>query len=498
MRQLFIVLFLLLFCCSSIFASSKTFKGSGICEDASIIFITTRDNMGDRFFGAEPPFLHYIELGTYDYTDNLRPNYIHMLIRFKDYEDSIPTSQQIDSAFLKMYYFQHLQVSSPQASEYAYIYKLLCDWNEGDNNGSIGQQGESEWWFRFRPYNQNDTTCVSSGDSCWSGGGASGAGDRVTSKTDSVLIDSGTYGWKRWNVTADVRSHYSGASVNHGWTLIKRNETTANIRWMFYSSEETETYPDSIPMLIVYYSKQIAFVDTFGSDVCTDAFIYSDTSNRYKNYGTDGVYMECGTWDTTEVVGGRARLLIKFNYGDVFSNYRHISVDSAFIYLNFDSPSQTGKNLSGAYVIPYALLGGWGEGNNWDVTADQGECSAIFAKSPYSGDSLDCPLGDSCWGYLNADSIGVDREGVAFESTWVDSGAQNNPYRFKVTQLVQKHINRQANYGFIFIRGHETSGNLLWKVWDRGAETVSDRPYMIVFWTILESGYRLRRSRLCN
>jgi len=115
---------------------------------------------------------------------------------------------------------------------------------------------ESNWYYKYRPYNQCDSLCVFTGDSCWDEMGAEGEGDRLALPTDSVLIDSGGYGWKRWNMTADVQAHYSGGSVNHGWILVKKNEQTANIRWMFYSSEETETYPDNIPKLIIYYRQK--------------------------------------------------------------------------------------------------------------------------------------------------------------------------------------------------------------------------------------------------
>jgi len=99
-RLLFFLIFLL--SCGQVWGGSKTFNGSAICEDAGMIRITPKDNFGDRFFGAEPPTLHFVELGTYNYAQT---NWIRMLIRFRNYEDSIPTGQQIDSAFLELYYF---------------------------------------------------------------------------------------------------------------------------------------------------------------------------------------------------------------------------------------------------------------------------------------------------------------------------------------------------------------------------------------------------------
>lgn len=264
MRKLLFFILIVVMSTTGCLAGSKTFFGSDICDDGGMMRITSMDNFGDVYSGI--PATHFVQLGTYDHTTG---NWIRELVRFNDYEDSIPSGQTIDSAFYRQYYYAYIAQSGAEASQYAYIYRMKVGWTEGDNSGSLADQGENCWYYRYRPWATADTVCDSchnaqavSCDSCWEAGGeladscwgADCSVCRTLTPTDSSLITATSYGWQRWNVTADVQAHYDD-TTNNGWILIKKAEQTANIRWQFYSSEDSSSHPDSIPELIIYYSE---------------------------------------------------------------------------------------------------------------------------------------------------------------------------------------------------------------------------------------------------
>lgn len=246
---------------------SYTFKGTDLCDEAAITRNNPKYNLGDQQGGI--PAKHYIQIGTYDYTSG---DWNRGLIKFPTYEDTIPPGVQIDSAFLRLNYYTHDADADEQASENLFCYMMLDDWNEGASNGAAAQ-GECSWFYKYEPYDDDDSLCASATDSCWAVMGADSVEvDRSFFYSDSVQIDSGTYGYYRLDVTEDVRRHYAATATNYGWLLLKGGEDTDNIRWQFWSSEEGSSLV--APELVVYWStppipagaNDVWYVRTGGSD----------------------------------------------------------------------------------------------------------------------------------------------------------------------------------------------------------------------------------------
>jgi len=156
-----------------------------------------------------------------------------------NFGSNIPTSSNVSSATLYLYYYSgSTGVKDPVGLTY-YVDRLTeTDWVEGTSNGVI-ETGAVDWFHR-----QHDTLS-------WTAEG----GTYITTGEGSGTVPA-AYGWMQFNVTALVQYAITNG-VNAEW-LIRDPSTGTNFNANFYSSEGTNVPYVSIIFTAPWESYQTA------------------------------------------------------------------------------------------------------------------------------------------------------------------------------------------------------------------------------------------------
>jgi hypothetical protein len=189
---------------------------------------TFMDDHSDDYEEGSCNDIYAVRIG---YKDSSRANRALIKFNLAELQNLISSSSQIVSAYLRV------KVSSFTGSSFNVdAYRVLKDWNEGDECHSVAESGETTWRYQIR------------GTAEWTTWGCDGAGsDRESSAVDIQQI-TGT-GWKSWNVTQSVKNMFEDGNYD-GWILKSQNETGDN--WCAFRSSEDAGASDRPYLEITY------------------------------------------------------------------------------------------------------------------------------------------------------------------------------------------------------------------------------------------------------
>jgi RHS repeat-associated protein len=148
----------------------------------------------------------------------------------------IPENADIDSAFLKMYFYSGALYRDQNCHD-MHIHEISRSWVEGTGIGTQTNDGVD--------YHRYD------GSNNWTTSG----GDFVSTPEDTVVFCKDSLGWKLFNLSTSVQDMVDGTVTNYGW-LMKWDSDLGSGRVdadaVFYSSEYT-TDVRKRPLLEVHY-----------------------------------------------------------------------------------------------------------------------------------------------------------------------------------------------------------------------------------------------------
>lgn len=185
---------------------------NGVTEDNYMKFQSTTNLYGEQNFGASEDIIVGL-----DYSPG-ESIFYRTLIKFDI--SSLPSEITITSAILHMYCYNTTFNWGVDA------WRLIRNWNEGDNDGIDADLTESCW------------ESAQEGFSDWS---FVGAGEEEVDRNDTRTIsfqNVGTTGWKSFDVTEDVTNFHNGRYPNYGWVFVMYSEGgTQDTIFSFRSSQ---------------------------------------------------------------------------------------------------------------------------------------------------------------------------------------------------------------------------------------------------------------------
>ena len=166
----------------------------------------------NNYVGTEDSMLGPASAAYYTYTNlNLAdPGGRNAVIKFN--LSSLPADAQVSSAELSLYYYTDTSATEAVVSKIITLRKVLRSWSEATVTQSESAPGTA--W----------TTIYARGNDT----------DRSGAVSDTQTWNTGEFGWKNWNATADVQSFVTTPGDNNGWVLDLTN-TPYDVA--FYASE---------------------------------------------------------------------------------------------------------------------------------------------------------------------------------------------------------------------------------------------------------------------
>jgi hypothetical protein len=146
---------------------------------------------------------------------------------------SLPSSANISSAVLRLYYYQYLGNDPVNGTLWAY--RITQGWIEGDEP-SDPYTHEGVWWSS---YDGNPTP------HSWTTAG----GDYNTTNGAAAIVP-GSYGWMNWTVTDIVKAWVEDGQENNGFLIKDATEITETGYQIMFRSRE---YNGQDPILEITY-----------------------------------------------------------------------------------------------------------------------------------------------------------------------------------------------------------------------------------------------------
>ena len=208
-----IAVFILAFIVGNTFFSfsDKDNNMASVGEVLGINTVILQDSL-NSYAGTEDSMLGPASAAYWTYTNlNLAdPGGRNAVIKFN--LSSLPADAQVSSAELSLYYYTDTSATEAVVSKIITLRKVLRSWSEATVTQSESAPGTA--W----------TTIYARGNDT----------DRSGAVSDTQTWNTGEFGWKNWNATADVQSFVTTPGDNNGWVLDLTN-TPYDVA--FYASE---------------------------------------------------------------------------------------------------------------------------------------------------------------------------------------------------------------------------------------------------------------------